>query len=100
MAAKKVINTEVTEVVVPAVKAVRAPKHTGKFQLTLKGQSFQPCGKSDISKNKDTVTWGKVLSALKGGAMDMADIYALCADHRSYVGYMVKRGWIAPVAAE
>lgn len=82
----------------PAAKAARSSTLPAVLTITSKGLTFKPCGKSDVSKNKDTVTWAKLSAELvkaENNSLPLTEIMTLVGDHRSYVGYAVRRGWLA-----
>lgn len=64
-----------------------------KVYVTGKGFAFTPAN----TKPQDTETWNTIKDAVLSSEVPLADIYALVPTHKSYVGYALRRGWLAVV---
>lgn len=86
---------------IAAKQAEKAPKASKtpdlKLVLTAKGAKFSPRGKSEVSKSKDQITWPKIQALFADhGIHTMAEVLALIPEHKDYVGYALRSGWLAP----
>lgn len=79
--------------------APKVSKVTSMLVLTVKGKRFTPRGKSEVSKTKDQITWPKIVALFAtSNEVSSADILAAIPDHRDYLGYTLRNGWLATVA--
>jgi hypothetical protein len=80
------------------------------FQATAKGLAYAekrrpfrkdgvtPAGEKGVQQ--DTASWSKVAEALANGPQPLGELVKAVGTHKSFVGYCVRRGWLAPVQAE
>lgn len=71
----------------------------GSLILTTKGSLYCPEATAKVRGQQNVETWGVIKGALTAGPVTAEDLGALVPEHKSFIGYAIKSGWVARVGA-